>query len=331
MKLDLTQINSVAQGAADVVGEDGVIRFSRFGAAERELYLKHRFYNKTFTTSGVKLEFTTDGDSFNVSAVFTNPTSRNYFAFEVFANGRRAGVLKNFEDGENGGYTHDECALGELTGRFPLGSGDKKVTVYFPWSVECQLRSAEVENATYITPVKRAKKLLAYGDSITHGYDARYPSDTYIERIARELDAEVFNKGIGGEVFFPELAQIKAPFTPDLITVAYGTNDWSTKEQPEFCENCKRFYSALAENYPDTPVYAVTPIWRIDCEGSTRFGKFPEVEEQIRGICAPYGNITVVTGFDLVPHDVYFYADRKVHPNDEGFARYAENLLKYIK
>ena len=42
-------------------------------------------------------------------------------------------------------------------------------------------------------------------------------------------------------------------------------------------------------------------------------------------------NISVISGFDFVPMDEKYYADLKLHPNDEGFEYYAENLYKEIK
>lgn len=36
----------------------------------------------------------------------------------------------------------------------------------------------ELTDASFLTPVKRKKTLVAYGDSITKGFDALYPSRT---------------------------------------------------------------------------------------------------------------------------------------------------------
>ena len=39
----------------------------------------------------------------------------------------------------------------------------------------------------------------------------------------------------------------------------------------------------------------------------------------------------MISGFDFVPKDEKYYADLRLHPNDEGFEYYAENLYKEIK
>ena len=41
--------------------------------------------------------------------------------------------------------------------------------------------------------------------------------------------------------------------------------------------------------------------------------------------------VTIVKGFDLVPHEEQYYGDLWLHPNDEGFEKYFENLVHFIK
>ena len=62
--------------------------------------------------------------------------------------------------------------------------------------------------------------MLMLGDSITHGYDAISPSNSYASLVADMLDANAINKGIGGEVFWPQFAAMLDNITPEIITVA---------------------------------------------------------------------------------------------------------------
>jgi len=158
--------------------------------------------------------------------------------------------------------------------------------------------------------------------------DTVFASNSYAVRFADALDAQLFNKGIGGEVFFPELAAVKSHCAPDLITVAYGTNDWGTAEQEDFKKRCEAFFASLTEKYPTVPIVAITPIWRKNYLEQRKFGDFFDVEKNIRQICAQYPNIKVISGWEFIPHDDSYYADRRVHPNDRGFDWYAENLIK---
>ena len=178
--------------------------------------------------------------------------------------------------------------------------------------------------------MKPAKKYLAYGDSITQGYDALRPSNRYAARLADFFGAEEINKANGGEIFVPPLAAMRVDFDPDYITVAYGTNDWSTTDGEAFYRDVKSFYSTLSDYYPDAKIFAITPIWRANFEEEKPFGKFCTVDEHIRAATAELPNVTVISGFDLVGHDIHLFADLRLHPRDEGFAEYYENLSRKI-
>lgn len=334
MKEHFEQIASVCLGAVRASETDRGIRLYRFTEEQEALYRQRSegFYKKSFATAGMKLLFETDSETLflkvNVSA---GGSPRRYFSFDVAVNGEIIGYLDNFS-GEvlPKDYTQVQLPLGEFSRNFALGSGKKNVCIYLPWSVIVEIEELSLDEGAYITPVKPSKKLLAFGDSITHGYDALRPSNRYVARIAEALEAEEINKGIGGEVFFPELAKACDGFSPDYITVAYGTNDWSGTEEGDFKERCFAFYEALSRNYPEAKIFAITPIWRKDYQAETAFGSFGKVAEDIRAIVENFENITCICGYDFVPHEEKCFGDLRLHPNDEGFEHYAHNLGRQI-
>jgi len=55
------------------------------------------------------------------------------------------------------------------------------------------------------------------------------------------------------------------------------------------------FFDSLVCNYPKVPIFALTPIWRSDYDGERIFGKFEDVENNIRKICSAHKNITVIS------------------------------------
>ena len=61
------------------------------------------------------------------------------------------------------------------------------------------------------------------------------------------------------------------------------------------------------------------------------FGSFGEVEKNIRNAVKGIKNITVISGIDFVPKEEKLFADLRLHPNDDGFEYYVENLYKEIK
>lgn len=334
MKLSFSQIREITAGAARVEAHEDGIHFYRFTKAQEELY-KNRsegLHRATFTTSGIRLHFSTNSQTLLLRTEIKPGTGRQYFAFDVFVNGVKADTLNNFSNlALPQAYTTIAAPMGAFSKEFNLGTGEKEVCVYFPWSVIPIIQEIGIDDQAFVKPVKQAKKLLCFGDSITHGYDALFPSNKYVSKLADALSAEEYNKAIGGEIFFPELAALRDEFAPDYITVAYGTNDWDGHPREKFNHNAKEFFYRLRQSYPNAKIIVITPIWRKDHREERAFGKIEEVEETLRSYAAALGNIAVVHGFDLVPHDATLYADLRLHPNDNGFAYYHENLLKQVQ
>ena len=335
MKLTFDQLAAVTTGAVELYETQQGFVAQRFTEAQREAYkprseeFNDTFYAKTLGTSGIILRFRTDSPWLKLAVHVERSSSRKYFSVDVVADGERVGSLDNFQEPETGtDYTQMDVPMGDFAGEFPLGAGEKTVYIYLPWSVQCVITSLELADGAAVIPVKYEKHLLAFGDSITHGYDALRNSNKYITRLAESLGMEEHNKAIGGEVFWPALAAMADPFTPDLITVAYGTNDWRHFSYDVVKANCEGFFRNLRKTYPNTPIVAVTPIWRADHESKEQpFGPFPLVGQMIRQIVAELDNAYVVEGWDLVPMDTNLFGDLRLHPNDAGFVHYARNLL----
>lgn len=320
MKLNIEQIRTVTLGATYVEETDRGVCFHRFSKEQEQAYLAYRedFYNKCMATAGIRLEFMTDSRHIFLDiASLQKSSSRSFFAFSLFCNGQKLAVLGN--------RIEQTCSL---TGSYTLPEGEKRLCLYMPWSSMGVIRAVELDDGASLVPVKKSFKLLMLGDSITHGYDASEPQLSYSCRVADALNAEMRNKAIGGEIFFPTLAELAdKDFTPDVVTVAYGTNDWSHKTREEFDRNCALFYQKLSKAYPKAKIFALTPIWRrnhADTEGHDY--PFTHAAEQIKAVAESLPNVIAIDGFDFVPHDLSFYTDG-LHPNDAGFVHYAESLL----
>lgn len=334
MNLNLSQIRDITTGAVRIEEIDNNIHFYRFTKQQEELY-KNRsedFYKKTFSTSAVQMRFRTNSQTLFLRTEITGGSSRTYFAFDVFVNDEKIDTLDNFSDKElPRDYTTVAFELGEFSKEFCLGTGEKEVRIYFPWSVKAILKEFIIDDDSFIKPVKPSKKMLCFGDSITHGYDALYPSNKYITKLADMLNAAEYNKAIGGEIFFPELASTKENFEPDLITVAYGSNDWNRCTKEEFTRNCKDFFSNLNNSYPNSRIFVITPIWRKEMNEIRQFGEFKNIEKIIEKQAEEFENISVVQGFEFVPQNENLFADLRLHPNDKGFEYYFESLSKQVK
>ncbi|MBE6613617.1 MAG: SGNH/GDSL hydrolase family protein, partial [Ruminococcaceae bacterium] len=154
----------------------------------------------------------------------------------------------------------------------------------------------------------------------------------YANRLARMLSADVYNRAIGGDTFFTALLEAEEVCRPDIVTVAYGTNDWWKHNPVKFAKECGEFYRKLSEKFPAAKIFAVTPIWRSNFDMETPFGAPTyETEAVIRRCTQNLPNVTVIPGWNLVPHHEGFMADKSLHPNDLGFAEYARNLYEAMK
>ncbi|MCI8387783.1 MAG: hypothetical protein HFE63_04890 [Clostridiales bacterium] len=323
MKLTLDKIREITCGAETVTENDGSFSFCRFTAEQSHMYKLFRnleFCRKTFATAGVRLAFTTDSQNLSFDYTFGYGSSRPYGWFDIYENG----ILTDHVGSDSLLHSQGHADI-------KLAEGIKKVEVYFPWSKAASISDVTLDDGAVVSPVKRSKTMINYGDSITHGYDAVYPSLSYASQISALLDADSYNKAIGGDTFFPQLLALTEPVSPDIVTVAYGTNDWSKLERPVYEQTCTNFYQQLSEKFPNAKIFAITPIWRADDKKETAFGApLSAAREMISNIAGQFNNVTLIDGVPLTPHFSEFYSDEYLHPNDLGFCQYAQRLYLEI-
>ena len=333
MKLNFEQIRAISTGAVRFEEDENGVRLYRFTKKQEQLYEKTNieFYERSQSTAGVKLSFKTNSKSLRIKTKIVPKYCRRYFSFDVFVNGEVKGYLDNFAaDVCMDTYIKTKLLSEQFKKEFDLGEGVKTVQVYLPWAVQAVIEEISLDDNAFVEPVKAGKTLLAFGDSITQGMDAMRPSNRYVAKLANYLGTDEVNKGISGECYFPPLAEAKDDLNPDYITVAYGTNDWSKKGRDIFQVNSKAFYQALRKNYPNTPIYVITPIWRADFQEEREFGLFEDVATEIRKAVKGIEDVTVIRGYDFIPKDTSYFADSRLHPNDKGFEKYFKKLYMEI-
>jgi len=338
MVLTFEQIKAATTGAVAVTQERDGIHFSRMhpqqvqAAREQE----EAFFTRAQATSGVKLTFRTDSPRLTLDVNVINTGVRAYYALDVCVNGRLVGSLDNYSHVEDIHLTrYAEVPFensGSNAGCFELGEGEKTVCIHLPWSKVCTIRELSLVEGASFVPAPPEKKILFFGDSITQGYDALHPSQSYASRISAALGMAEYNKGIGGITFCPGIAEVKETFVPDAIVVAYGTNDWSKIPTVElFRERCCQMYRAIFNHYPNTPVFALGPILQRSSNGCRRMGAFCKVGQIIEEVVADIPNTSFIDCLTFLPWSAHYYADRSVHPNDRGFEYYCKGLLPRMK
>lgn len=269
--------------------------------------------------AGVTLEFATDSRSLSLSLQVQELTGRKQ-SVTVFADGKRVTCTP---------IPLQAQAL-TINCDAELGAGEKTVVIRLPGIACTQILGLSLDDGASLSPIpERTTKLLLLGDSITQGYDAVNPEDAYAVRLSLALDAEVRNRAIGGDIFRPKYPLLRDDFEPDIVTVAYGTNDWSA-QGATLLEQCDGFYRNLKATYPNARLYALLPLWRKDDDRITDFGKLEDLNPAMRRVIEAIGGITVIDCADFLHRDPNLLTD-VVHPTAEGHALYAASLISYIK
>lgn len=329
MKLNVDVLRELIHGAMQIEEVDGKVYISRFTSRHKALFVKDGGdANRGESLTSVHLHMETDATYLKIA--YTGAwcsTSRPFFFFDLWIDD----VLCDHQ-----GYMMDTTQPGrrfqpdgEYTFQFPAGM--KQVSLFFPEMCHVELASVEVDDGATVLPVKHEMTILAFGDSITEGHDVLYAGMEYIDHVARAMHADLYNMGIGGSRFRTDiLVQSELPDC-DMITVAYGTNDYRHATKADFEREMPAFFRMLSQMYPGRPVYVITPIWRHVITPEWQIGTLDQVRQAIRKEAEQYPDFHVIDGAKLVPHFGEFYYDGTLHPNDLGHSLYAMNLLNAIR
>lgn len=305
MKLRVEQIKKIIFGAVRYEECNGELHFYKCTKKQCDIWYNEweGLGERSETTTGITLDFISDAKEI----VFEVCGSK----FEVLING-------NF----NKQYLFSNKEFNKIN--FLLNGEKNRITLVFPSHDKGILKSVELSGESFIEPYKFERKILFLGDSITQGWDSKYDFMSYPYQISDFLNAEIIINGIGGAYYLPESFDT-IDFDPDTIVVAYGTNDFTHyKNIDTFRKAVSGFLKKVKDIYVGKKVIVITPIFRFG--DLTR--EWGTIEEYINIIETMANDISfeVVDGYDLVPHNMDFYADA-VHPNDLGFSVYARKLI----
>lgn len=315
MRLDFEQIKRITVGSVNTRVEDGGIHFSK--CTEKQISEWDR-KSKTLgmrsrSTTGVRLDFYTDSQNISFKVLGGNK-------YEIKIDGL---VFKQVRTEKNEVVS---LALSD-----PLGNRKDgyRVTVVFPSHDEpAILEYVELDDGSFVRPCDYDRKILFIGDSITQGWASSHDSYSYAYRVSDFFNAESVIQGIGG-AYLNEDSFDRLPFDPDVVIMAYGTNDFGHyKTYDELCSHADAHTSAVAEEYKDKKLFYISPIWRDKREGK-EMGSFEECRRIIAETAKKNG-FDHIDGLTLVPPRPELFQDEYLHPNDNGFSLYAENLIKYL-
>jgi len=356
----MIDLKQVAHGYSEIIAcEDDYLFLSRFTTRQLEAYELTPAYTVCSThTAGVRLSFMTDGDELKflcrlpprtnvIKALVSSAPSfltgmlngsdfkknrslrRNWISYSI----KSAINLNVFElkvDGEHRSLTR--AVNGEIAITFANPHRlMRRIDLYFPILEGAWIKDLAVNGQVEpIQPLER--RLLCLGDSITQGCLAIYPSRTYVNQIAEALPMDTINQGVAGCTHIAaHLNGIEAIPAPDLITIAYGTNDWfSMPSAEDIRQNIHDYYERLNLAFPNVPTIVISPIWRADMDEMRPGGEFTGIRKMIEEETSDWPNMSVIDGLTVSPHDSAYFGDEYLHPNDEGFTWMAEKLIPLL-
>ena len=321
MKLSFEQVKTITSGWMNAEEKEGTYRFYRFTPQQTAYYYESSrdFWSKTFATSGIRFDFVTDSEFFSFTYDTVIASSRRWYFFDIYVDD----TLVSHKGEQVMWINH-----GTITTKLP--EGEHRVTVWFPCLTAASVSDVNLSDGAAFRPYTYKRTMLCLGDSITQGYDATFPSLAYTNALARHFDAKVVNQAIGGEKFVPGLFTGDMTYSPDFVTVAYGTNDWSGFTREMFFERCDAFLEGIAPQFPNSKIFIITPLWRGDKDKITKFGSYFEAVKYIADKARSCG-LNVIDGYNLTPHWYEFYSDQRLHPNDLGYGEYTRNLIPEIE
>jgi hypothetical protein len=205
----------------------------------------------------------------------------------------------------------------------------REVSVYLPYHRPVILEGLCVDDHATVDPLPRpARRLLMFGDSITQGAFASSGFASMATQLGRLLDMELLNQGLGGHMFDEQFVDAHLHFNPDVVVVAYGTNDWSMRTREQERRHVSAFVGRVRRTFSPqrTAVVVATPLWRHDGGRLGPGGTLADFCAGIAEAAAAVGGVQVIDGARLVPQRSEYFSDG-VHLNDTGSSLCAAGLF----
>lgn len=207
---------------------------------------------------------------------------------------------------------------------YQMREGWKHVQIYLPTDCHVGIKNFNI-NGAYKTVKDKGENVLLIGDSITQGYGTFMSGATYANVLQRKTGYNLISQGIGG-LPFKDCVLYKGEYNPDKIIILLGTNYYDTPSY-DYEKEVEGFFKKLNELWGDKEIVYISPLWR---DNDVNWERFLWCIDVATNEALKYDNITVVDGFDLVPHVHECFCD-KIHPNAYGSELLASNIAFVLK
>jgi lysophospholipase L1-like esterase len=225
----------------------------------------------------------------------------------------------------------DGYALWELAHSHDQHFDPELVRVILPYDESIELIDIHGDIAPPRPDQLPQRRYLAYGSSITQGFYAVRPSETYIAQTARLLGADLMNLGFAGSAHM-DLAiaeHIAARQDWDFVTLELGTNVLNHWSEEQYEHAVRPFISTIAKAHPDKPIFCIDIF---TCDRDLRPASIAQdfryiLRHAIHTMDLP--NIHHIPGMDLLT--AAGLTTDLVHPSALGMEMIAGRLAERIK
>ncbi|MCF6176413.1 MAG: SGNH/GDSL hydrolase family protein [Victivallaceae bacterium] len=320
MHFTLADFKQYTRGVARVATDnDGKFYLKRMTADLETFYSYSEVaLARAKSMAGVRICFNSDAEQLKLKIKYGTPV-RNFFKLHCYIDDQLQ------TDGPDEFQAEAEIcftAPGNKTQRFEL---------HLPHCCEVTIAELELVDATTISPApEQSKTWLLIGDSITQGMTATGTIHTFSTLTARKLDLNQHNIAVGGAVLASELSQLGKEIDCDLITIAFGTNDFnSSRNLQEFQQSTVELLAELTKR-DNCKIALITTIPWPERSTSNDLGLHIEAyRDALRQTTAKFPTVTLIEGSELIPEDATLFVDN-IHPNNQGMQVYANNLSKEL-
>lgn len=323
MLLNFEEIKKITFGYADSKELPSGFAFYRMKESQVQCFasakmaVDYEFVNKCYATAGVYFDFYTDSKFIRVHYVDAKKSSsREWYYFDVLVNGKLCLTV---------GEEQAEKRFGEIFTE--LDGKENRVTLFFPNLFRAEIKSVELSDGAKFYPAEKKGKIVAYGDSITQGYDARKPSLSYANILGFQTGYEVINLGVGSAFFEEVIIDETADYNEDFVTIALGINDFGHHDLNEVANDCKDFLQKISKVHKDKPIFLILPLNY--CQTShlmIPIDNLVKLREKLTEVASWFDMVTVIDTTEFLSCDKENFSPDGVHPVEKGFIKYAEGL-----
>ena len=323
---------------------DGLVLPHRFFSEQVDHFEDIGRYDRACATAGVVIDFATDGTEVSLDCRIVRPLNPKHVLYKTVMEGSTNNGVRPFGTAEEGNVDGIDivvagrsiATIAPVDGvlRFAFENRlreELEVRIYLPSIMAVAVGNLRTNGS--LKPVPARGYMLALGDSITQGFICGSPAAGFPAQIASTMGLDLVNQAVAGHVFdeasLGSFSLWRAE-QPELIVVAYGTNDWAHKRSIEGIEGeAVAYLDRLNWYFPNVPTYVLSPLWRVDEHEPKQCGvPLTWMHQMLGRVCSRHANMHVVDGYHGIPKDPSLFSDGRLHPGPVCMSMVADLLLE---